>query len=105
MSMRSLLLIIKLLLSAPLFGQYYHAGNSPARLRWQQIETPASRLVFEKGFAQPALHLAAFMDSVAPFVGAGMRLPPPSFVLLLHDHTAYDNCFVTVAPRRSEWFI
>lgn len=104
MSMRSLLLIIKLLLSAPLFGQYYHAGNSPARLRWQQIETPAARLVFEKGFAQQALQLAAFMDSVAPLVGAGMRHRPPSIDLLLHNHTAYANGFVTWAPRRSEWF-
>jgi len=97
----SLFLILKLF---PAYSQYYTSGSDPARLQWRQIKTPTVRLVFEKNFEKEALRLAAFIDSMAPFISSGLKHHPQRINILIHNQTGYSNGFVSWAPRRSELY-
>ena len=102
--MRYLFIIIITLFSIQAVGQYYTSGSDPARLKWRQIKTPTVRLVFEQNFEKEALRLAAFMDSVAPLVSAGLSHKPKRINMLVHNQTGYSNGFVSWAPKRVELY-
>jgi hypothetical protein len=102
--MRYPFFIIITLFSIQAFGQYYTSGSDPARLKWRQIKTPTVRLVFEQNFEREALRLAAFMDSVAPLVSAGLNHKPKRINMLVHNQTGYSNGFVSWAPKRVELY-
>ena len=85
-------------------AQYYSPGSDPARLKWRQVKTPVVQLVFEESMEKEALRLAAFMDSVAPHISGTLNHRPKRISLLLHNHSAYSNGFVSWAPKRSEFY-
>jgi hypothetical protein len=102
--MKSVLIILLTLFSIQVSSQYYTSGSDPARLRWKQIKTPVVRVVFEESLQKEALRLAIFMDSIAPLISGTLNHRPKRVDLLVHNHTAYSNGFVTWAPRRTEFF-
>lgn len=102
--MKKLVVILFILLSANLSAQYFSMGTDPANVNWRQIKTPVVRLVFDKQMTDEALKLAAFFDSIAPLVSASLNYQPKRVNILLHNHTAIANGFVSWAPRRSEFF-
>ena len=85
-------------------AQYYSSGSDPARLSWQQIKTPVVKLIFDKSIQKEAEKLAAFIDSMAPYIGASLNSSQKRIPLLLHNYSAYPNGFVSWAPGRSEFF-
>ncbi len=102
--MKKLVLILLLFLSANIYAQYFSMGTDPANIKWRQIKTPVVKLVFDKQMEEEALKLAAFFDSIAPHVSASLNYQPKRVNVLLHNHTAMANGFVSWAPRRSEFF-
>lgn len=102
--MRLIKTLLLLYISTQLSAQYYTSGSDPARLKWLQIKTPVARIVFEESFKTEALRLAAFIDSMAPHISATMSHSPRRVDLLIHNHTAYSNGFVSWAPRRTEFY-
>jgi hypothetical protein len=102
--MRRLFIVGLLLISICTSAQYYSSGSDPAHLSWKQVKTPVVQLVFEENLQKQALRLAAFMDSIAPHIAGTLNHRPKSIPLLLHNHSAYSNGFVTWAPKRSEFY-
>ncbi|TCO09818.1 TolB family protein [Natronoflexus pectinivorans] len=102
--MRYTAIFVLLVLSFSVLSQYYSSGSDPARLRWNQIKTPAIRIVFEESLEKEALRLAAFIDSMAPHISGTLKHQPRRVDVLIHNHTVYSNGFVSWAPRRTEFF-
>lgn len=102
--MKKIFLLTFIFIHIQLYSQFYSAGNSPASLKWKQIKTPTVRLVFEESLQEQALQLAAYMDSVAPYVSFSLSYFPKRVDVLLHNQTPTANGFVTWTPRRSEFF-
>jgi len=102
--MKKFFSFILIFISIHASSQYYTAGTDPASLKWKQIKTPVVRLVFEESLQEHALQMAAYMDSMAPYISSSLNYTPKRIDILLHNQTPTANGFVTWAPRRSEFF-
>lgn len=78
--------------------------NNPTGLRWRQVNTPNFRILFPKGFDTQAQRMANTLEHIRESESATMGGPPKKISIVLQNQSANSNGFVTLAPRRSEFF-
>jgi hypothetical protein len=83
--------------------------TNPASSRFYQIRTHHFRLIFQKEFENEALRTAATLDAIqgpeaASLRDSGFHRPMRPFPVILQNLSARANAFVTLAPRRSEFY-
>lgn len=79
-------------------------ANNPAGLKWFQINTPNFKLLFPEGFEQPAQRMANTLESIRDPEGETIGARPRKINVILQSQSAISNGFVTLAPRRSEFY-
>ena len=85
---------------SPSFSQ-----SSPS-IQWRIITTPFVRVVYPSYLEQTGNQVANLIDHYSKTVGKSYGIDNPrQFTLVLRPETADPNGFVTLAPRRSEWFL
>jgi len=77
-------------------------NNSPA-LNWQQINTENFRLIFPKGFETQAQRMANTLETIHEPEKLGDKAPK-KIPIIFRNQNAISNGFVTLAPRRSEFY-
>ena len=97
-------LIIWLLLTGTVKGQYYEKGQDPAFLRWKQIRTGHFRLIFPEDFEQGAQQTMNILEHSRAMVEYSLDHTPKRIPVILHNHTTESNGFVAWAPKRMELF-
>jgi hypothetical protein len=103
--MRGLLLLVLLIFNGcSLFGQGTVLQNNAPRFKWQQINTPNFRIIYQPNFEAEALRMAAKFDQIHGPAAKTLGVNPKKISVILQNRTAISNGFVTVAPRRSEFF-
>lgn len=90
-------------IEAPLNGIDYL--QNPAGINWRQIETEHFQLLFPEAIESEAQRAAHLLEKAYPFVTRSLEEKPPRISLVLQAHTTESNGFVTLAPRRSEFFL
>jgi hypothetical protein len=99
----SLLLII--LVSRVALAQEVSVQNTNATtLKWSEIKTPNFNILFPKGFDTQAQRVANTLEFIREPEAASMGVKPRRISILLQNQTTVSNGFVTLAPRRSEFF-
>jgi len=94
----------------PAFGQGTSESpslsqSSPA-IQWRIINTPFVRVIYPSNLEQTGNQVANLIDHYSKTVGQSYGIDAPrQFTLVLRPETAEPNGFVTLAPRRSEWFL
>ncbi|MEP6594757.1 MAG: hypothetical protein ABJA71_02375, partial [Ginsengibacter sp.] len=92
-------LFVSLLLQAQEFG-----GNPPS-LKWKQINTPVSRVIFPQGIDSQANRVANIMsylnNTTQQTIGNGQR----KVNVVLQNQTIISNAYVGLGPFRSEFFL
>ncbi|WP_019986871.1 hypothetical protein [Rudanella lutea] len=78
--------------------------QTPARLRWYRIRTPHFSVLYPEGFEKPAQRTAHRLEGIYEPVSATLDKRPRRLPLLLQNQTTVSNGFVTLTPRRSEFF-
>ena len=78
--------------------------TNPPSLKWYQINTPNFRLLYPKGFEVQAQRMANTMEQIWEPEAASMGVKPKKISLILQNQSSVSNGFVTLAPRRSEFF-
>jgi hypothetical protein len=78
--------------------------QNPASLRWYELKTPHFNVLYPEGFADPAQRTARRLEQVYEPVSASLGRQPRRLSVLLQNQTTVSNGFVTVLPRRSEFF-
>ncbi|WP_229310923.1 hypothetical protein [Larkinella soli] len=78
--------------------------QNPPNLRWDQLRTPHFRVIFPRGFEGPAQQTARRLEQVYEPVSAGLERRPRPLSVILQNQTTVSNGFVTLLPRRSEFF-
>ncbi len=78
--------------------------QNPTSLHWYRLQTPHFRLLYPDGFAQPAQQTARRLEQVYVPVSASLNRPPRPISIILQNQTTISNGFVTLLPRRSEFF-
>lgn len=98
---------ILVLITCPLIlsGQDLVLNNNPASLDWRQINTPGFRIIFPEGFDKEAQRVANTLEHLRQAGSETMGDEPPKKIsLILQNQNSVSNGFVTLGPRRSEFF-
>lgn len=101
---KSLQWVIFFLLPITVAGQYFSTGQDPASLRWKQLTTPGTRLIFPESFEPRALYLAkiAELTRQSPMVSLKARVPQIPWII--HPLNSSSNGVTVWAPRRIELY-
>ncbi len=86
--------------------------QNPPEVRWQQINTPQFRVIFPVGYQAQAQRTARSLQMALqppkmgfmPPVAQSLGKLPRRISVLLQNRTTISNGFVTLTPRRSEFF-
>ncbi|HNP20071.1 MAG TPA: hypothetical protein PKL31_16650 [Fulvivirga sp.] len=79
--------------------------NNPASTKWEQIKTPGFKVIFPKGFEETANKVANTLETIREPETATMgKKSPKRISIVLQNNSALSNGFVTLAPRRSEFY-
>lgn len=94
-----------LLFSGRVWGQEaISQDTSPPGMKWNQINTPHFRVLFPKDFDGPAQRVANTLEHIHGPGAATLGVSPKKISILLHSQASISNAFVTLAPRRSEFY-
>ncbi len=77
--------------------------NAPS-VKWYQLNTPNFRLLYPKGFDVQAQRVANTLETIREPEGKTMGAVPRKISVILQNQSAISNGFVTLAPRRSEFY-
>jgi hypothetical protein len=78
--------------------------NNPTYLKWYQVKTDHFRVLYPQGFEQQALRMANTLEHIREPEARTMGVKPRPISILLQNQSSISNGFVTMAPRRSEFF-
>lgn len=102
-ALRLFVAIICCLMSyVPAQAQFYYTGRGPASLKWEQIKAPDYQLLYPKGFRPTALGVAAFMDTISPYIAYNFPDPVKRIPIILRTENMRSNGYVTWAPKHGE---
>lgn len=78
--------------------------NNPPGLRWQQVNTPNFRVLFPRGFETQATRVANTLEHMHKAEARTLGSSPRKISVILQNQSATSNGFVSILPRRSEFF-
>ncbi|ADB37786.1 hypothetical protein [Spirosoma linguale] len=78
--------------------------QNPTSLHWYRLKTPHFRVLYPKGFDSTAQRTAQRLESLYEPASASLGKRPRPISVLLQNQTTNSNGFVTLFPRRSEFF-
>ncbi|WP_461128839.1 hypothetical protein [Spirosoma aerophilum] len=78
--------------------------QNPSSLRWYRLTTPHFRVIYPKGFDSTAQRTAKRLESLYEPASASLQSRPRRISVLLQNQTTNSNGFVSLFPRRSEFF-
>lgn len=79
--------------------------QNPSSLRWSQLKTPHFRIIYPQGLDSTALYTANLLQTNYEPVSQTLGRQPRRLSVILQNQTTISNGFVTMFPRRSEFFI
>jgi len=78
--------------------------NLPPSIKWQQINTPHFKIIYPQGFETQGLRMANTMEHLYEPVSNSLNANPRKIPIILQNQHAVSNGFVTLGPRRSEFY-
>jgi len=80
-------------------------AQSESSLEWYEVHSPHLHLIYPKERKSDALEILSLIEHYSSVVGKSYQIDSPEpFPLVLRPGMALPNGFVTLGPRRSEWF-
>lgn len=86
----------------------YLEGNfeqNPSHIEWKHITTEHFDIIFPQEVETEAKRVAHLLEKAYPYVTRSLEVQPPKIPLILQNQSTVSNGFVTLAPRRSEWYM
>jgi len=85
-------------------GQYFSSGQDPAGTRWNMIKTEHVKVIFPVEYVNRAQYLANILDTVYAHEHQNFKIKPRCIPVVIHPYSVTSNAFVGWAPRRMEFF-
>lgn len=79
--------------------------QNPNNIQWKKIDTENFEIIFPSEIAHEAQRAAHLLEKAYPFVTRSLETKPARISLVLQNQSVNSNGFVTLAPRRSEWYV
>lgn len=105
------LLVVLILLCLPALAVIEAPVNpidfeqNPSDINWKKIDTENFEIIFPEEITNEAMRVAHIIERAYPFVSRSLEIKPARIPLVLQNQSVTSNGFVTLAPRRSEWFM
>lgn len=110
--MKRLLIALLLTLTTQLLADVIEAPptgvdfqQNPSDINWSHIVTEHFDVIFPEDIEADAQRVAHLLEKAYPFVTRSLEVEPPRIPLILQNQSIVSNGFVTLAPRRSEWYV
>ena len=79
--------------------------NLSSSYKWYQLKTPHFNIIYPEGFSEQGQRMANTMEHIYNPAAASLGVrPKKNFPLILQNQNAVSNGFVTLGPRRSEFY-
>jgi hypothetical protein len=104
--LRKLIPILLLISSLRAQEQFFDLGTAqvPPGVSWQSLESPHFRVIFPREIEGDAQQVARLLEHYYEADTKTLGVKPGRLPLILHTRNTESNGFVTLAPRRSEWY-
>ncbi len=73
-------------------------------IKWYQVNTPNFRILYPRGYEGQAQRVANTLETIRSPEGRTMGVVPKKISVILQNQSSASNGFVTLAPRRSEFY-
>lgn len=80
-------------------------NNNPPAIKWQQVNTPSIRVIYPRGVEAEAQRVANTLEHIRLAESRTLGKAPRKISVILQNQSAISNAFVSLAPRRSEFFM
>ncbi|HTI57821.1 hypothetical protein [Mucilaginibacter sp.] len=101
----SIKVLLLLLLATATKSSAQQFGGNPPSIRWNQIKTPAAKVIFPKGLDSSAFEVADIIqrmnNAIKPTIGTKQK----QVSIVLQNQTTVANAYVGLAPFRSEFYL
>jgi hypothetical protein len=78
--------------------------TNPTASKWFQLKTPGFKILYQRGFEPQAQRMANTLETIREPEARGMNTLPRRIPIVLQSLSSESNAFVTLAPRRSEFY-
>ena len=79
--------------------------NNPPSVKWKQIKTPGFKIIYPEDYEGDAQHVANTLEHIRAAESETMGDDLPRRIpIVLQNRNAVSNGFVTLSPRRSEFY-
>jgi hypothetical protein len=92
------------LLPAWLCAQQIDSYQNPPGIRWKKIDTPHFEIVFPRELSDEGQRVANTLETLYGSHSRTLKADRKRFSLFLTNQGVIANGYVTLAPRKSEWF-
>ncbi len=101
-----MLKLILLFMLTPLFAQaqLINLNQSDSDIHWKEIDSKNFKIVFPDYLEDRAQYTLNLLEYYRPKVSESYKYLPEKINIIIRPEMAGPNGFVTLAPRRSEWF-
>ncbi len=97
--------IIVLILLAGNSGFCQIFGGNPPSLKWRQINTSASRVIFSAGLDSTAARITNVIEWIKQPTQTTIGVKSKKINIVLQDRTTISNGFVALGPYKSEFYL
>lgn len=99
-----LILVIAVLAYVPAFSQSTTVLENNPNLKWKQVKSPNFNVIFPEGFEAQAQRMANTLEHIRIPESKTLGGAPRKVSIVLQNQSAISNGFVSITPRRSEFF-
>lgn len=80
-------------------------GGNPPSIKWQQVNTPAAKVIFPSGLDSLGLRVANIVEQMNKAIQPTIGFKQKQVSILMQNQTTVPNAYVQLAPFRSEFYL
>jgi len=101
----SKILILFLILITPFVSHAQQIlENIPTSIKWYQVNTTNFKVIYQEDYSDQAQYMANLLETLYEPTAKSLNEKPKKIPILLQNRSSISNGFVSLAPRRSEFF-
>lgn len=80
-------------------------GGNPPSVNWNQVNTPAAKVIFPQGLDSLGLRVANIVEQMNKAIQPTIGFKQKQVSILMQNQTTISNAYVQLAPFRSEFYL
>jgi hypothetical protein len=96
------LIVVFTLICIHTYSQFFESGQDPGYIRWRQIITDHTKIIYPSEYEKNALRFANILEQARGPVSSSLEVQTKRIPVILHTQSVESNGFVVLAPRRME---